>query len=283
MSGSKRRVKLKKKRKVKDLVALSLVVVFCASLLFVALSYVLNPAPVKPPDQSSLKAAIIDPLSVTQPNQTFIDDAKALLETAGFKVDVYGWRSVTVDFYSTLPSKGYKLIIFRTHSGILMNATGQPIPGNPVFLFTAEAYDPNKYTWLLLTDQIAPANPWDSPKFYFAIAPKFVRESMEGRFGNTVIIIAGCHGLYSTTLATAFIDKGASMIVSWDRGVTAPYMDSAVLFLLKKLLEDATVTDAVKDTMETVGPDPNEGSVLHYYPSEKGGLTLWALTSTQEG
>jgi len=254
---------------------------FCASFLFIGLSYVLNPKPTEPGQPSTLRAAIIDPLSVTQPNQTFIDEAKALLEEAGFKVDIYGWKSVTVDFYKTLPTKGYKLIIFRTHSGILMNATGQPIPGNPVFLFTAEEYDQNKHTWLLLTDQVAPANPWDTQAFYFAISPKFVKESMEGQFSNTVIIIAGCHGLNSTTMAEAFTGKGASTVISWNRGVAAPYMDGATMFLLRKLLtENKTVAQAIEVTMKTVGPDPHERSTLHYYPSEKGSYTFWALTAT---
>jgi len=274
------RSKKRGKRRIRDLVTLSLVVAFCASFLFITLSYVLNPTPIQGPDQSSLKAAIIDQLSVTQPNQTFVSSTKALLEGAGFKVDYYGWKSVTVDFYATLPTKGYKLIIFRTHSGILMNATGQPIPGNPVFLFTAEEYDPNKHTWLLLTDQVAPANPWDSPTFYFAIAPKFVKETMQGQFQNTLIIIAGCHGLYSTTLADSLIERGASVIISWDKGVTAPYMDGAALFLLRRLLvEKETVAQAVKTTMEAVGPDPSEGSILHYYPGEKGNYVFWGLTT----
>jgi len=284
MVDSKRRGKPKKKRKIRDLVELSLVLVFCASFLFIGLSYVLNPNPIGSGQPSTLTAAIIDPLSVTQPNQSFINKAEALLEDAGFKVDYYGWRDVTVDFYATLPTKGYKLIVFRTHSGILMNASGQPIPGNPVFLFTAEQYDPNKHTWLLLTDQVAPANPWDSPTFYFAIAPKFVKESMQGQFKNTVIIIAGCRGLYSTALAEALIGRGASVILSWDMGVAAPYMDGATMLLLERLLVGKeAVAQAVRDTMETVGPDPEEESTMHYYPSEKGSYTLWALTASSAG
>lgn len=281
MVDSKRRGKPKKRRKIRDVIIISLVVVFCASFFFVTLLSVLYPKPIEGPNQTTTpKAAIIDPLSVTQPNQTFINKAKILLEDAGFQVDIYRWKNVTIDFYTTLPTKDYKLIIFRTHSGILMNASGQPILGNPVFLFTAEEYDQNKHTWLLLTDQIAPANPWDSSTFYFAIAPKFVRETMQGQFKNTVIIIAGCYGLYSTTIAEAFTSKGAAAIIGWDRGVTAPYMDSATLLLLQKFyIENETISQAVKETMKTIGPDPDEGSVLHYYPFENGSQTVWSLTT----
>jgi len=270
----------RKRRKLKDEIEYFLLVAVCAVFLLTALSYVINPPPVYVPENTQLKAALVDQLSVTQPNKTFTVEATVVLEKSGFLVDVYNWTSVTVDFYRELPSKGYKLIIFRTHSGILMNASGHPIPGNPVFLFTAEEYDPNRHTWLLLTDQVAPANPWDIQKFYFAIAPKFVRESMSGRFHNTVVIIEGCHGLYSTTLAEALVERGASVVISWDKGVTAPYMDRATIFLLNKLLlENKTVAQAVKETMEKIGPDPNEGSFLEYYPTEKGSYTAWSLST----
>lgn len=271
-----RMVKRRRKRRLKDLVEYSILITVCATFLFTALYFVLNPTPIHGPEQTQLKAAIVDQLSVTQPNRTFIERAVGILEKAGFDVDMYNWTSITVDFYRDLPSMGYRLIVFRTHSGILMNATGQPIPRNPVFLFTAEEYDPNKHTWLLLTDQVAPANPWDSPKFYFAISPKFVGETMNGRFQGTLIIIAGCHGLYSTTLAETLIERGASVVISWDKGVLAPYMDGATIFLLNKLLmENKTVAQAVEETMKTIGPDPEEGATLQYYPAEKGGYTAW--------
>ena len=266
--------------KLRDLIGYSILIAACGGFLFTTLYFTLNPTPVHGPEEMQIKAAIIDQLSVTQPNRTFIERATGILERAGFNVDVYDWTSVTVDFYRDLPSKGYKIIVFRTHSGILMNASGQPIPGNPVFLFTAEEYDPNRHTWLLLTDQVAPANPWDSPKFYFAISPKFVRESMNGEFQDTMIIIAGCHGLYSTTLAEALVERGASVVISWDKGVLAPYMDRATVFLLKKLLiENETVAQAVEETMETVGPDPDEGAVLRYYPTDMGDYTAWGLSA----
>jgi len=199
------------------------------------------------------------------------------MEDAGFEVDVYGCESVTVDFYRILASIGYDLIIFRTHSGILMNASGQPIPGDPVFLFTAEEYNPNKHIPLLLNDLVAPANPWDTETFYFAISPKFVRETMQGQFYDTVIIIDGCHGLYSTTLADALIERGASVIISWDEKVTAPHMDSVTIYLLNELLNKGkTLDEAIEETGNVFGPDPT-GGVLSYYPSVAGNSSIWGL------
>jgi len=79
-------------------------------------------------------------------------------------------------------------------------------------------------------------------------------------------------------LAEALIERGASIVISWDKGVLAPYMDGATVFLLNKLLiENKTIKQAVKETMETVGPDPDEGAVLEYYPAEKGSYTFGTL------
>ncbi len=274
---SPKKVKRKKKRKIKDLLFLSIVVFSCGAFIYLGLSYVLNPPPIIPPEPPSLYAAIIDPLSITQLNQTFTDSATNILEDVGFVVDVYESESVTVDFYKTIPTFGYDLIIFRTHSGILMNVTGQPIPGDPVFLFTAEEYDPTKHNWLLLNDLIAPANPWDTETFYFAVSPKFVTETMQGQFNDTVIIIDGCHGLYSTTIADAFIGRGASVIISWNEKVTAPHMDSAAIHILNKLLnENKTFDQAITETKDVLGPDPT-GGALAYYPFEFRNSSIWDL------
>lgn len=44
---------------------------------------------------------------------------KADLEAAGFKVDIYEGKEVSVNFYRELPKYGYRLIIFRAHSGLM--------------------------------------------------------------------------------------------------------------------------------------------------------------------
>jgi hypothetical protein len=41
------------------------------------------------------------------------------LEDYGFEVDVYQGDNITVDFYRRLPTYGYRLIVFRAHSGLL--------------------------------------------------------------------------------------------------------------------------------------------------------------------
>jgi hypothetical protein len=62
------------------------------------------------------KAAIIDHLSISQPNQTFVENATTILEQAGYNVSYFKGEEVTVNFYRNLPSQGFSLIIFRVHS-----------------------------------------------------------------------------------------------------------------------------------------------------------------------
>ena len=52
---------------------------------------------------SGNKAAIVDQLSVSMPNQTFVNEAVELLEKTGFTVDYYPANKVTIDFYRHLP------------------------------------------------------------------------------------------------------------------------------------------------------------------------------------
>src|SRR2546427_8417601 len=65
---------------------------------------------------AGFKAAIVDQLSGTFPNPSFDDNAKAALAGAGYTVDHYSTDQVTVDFFASLPSRGYGLIIIRAHS-----------------------------------------------------------------------------------------------------------------------------------------------------------------------
>jgi hypothetical protein len=64
------------------------------------------------------RAAIVDHLSLTEPNPAFADRATGVLEEAGYAVDYYPGEQVTVDFYRELPSRGYEMLILRVHSAV---------------------------------------------------------------------------------------------------------------------------------------------------------------------
>ena len=249
------------------LLGIGSIVVFLA-LLVLALGAISCSAgrvtPTATPEPEHRKAALVDQIALTAPNPDFTDQALAYLEEAGFSTDVYEGEKVTVEFFRTLPEQGYQLIVFRSHSTNIIN---ENIPGGPVFLFTSELYDKNKYVKEQLANRIGRAKMLyddDSP-LYFAIVSGFVRQGMVGRFDDTLIIIGGCQSLGTPDLGQAFIERGASAVVGWNDWVDMSHNDKAILHLLRGLTTDRlTLEQAVRRTMNEIGSAPAYDSVLTY-------------------
>jgi len=225
-----------------------------------------------PSPEPEPKAAIIDQLCFLLPNQAFIEQTTQELEDYGFKVDVYSGDVVTVDFYRELPAYGYKLVIFRVHSGLL---GVDPKVTNRTWLYTNEPYSKTSHLVEQLDDQVTFAKTRDDDPWCFAISAKFIDKSMEGQFNNTAIIMMGCDALHFEDMAQAFIKKGASTYIAWDVSVILDYVDDATPFLLEKLCSDElTVKEAVAQTMAGKGLDPRHNSVLKYYPRQSASKPL---------
>jgi len=224
---------------------------------------------------SQHKAAIVDHLSLTAPNQTFVNTATHILEQAGYNVTYYSGEEVTVSFYKDLPSLGYELIVLRVHS----TAANPDRPETaPVTLFTSERYTQSNYIGEQLSDQLVIVTYSDEDYAkgitYFGINPEFVTNAA-GRFQNTTIIMMGCGGLDNPSMAAAFVQKGSKVYISWDGPVTAEHSDQATIDLLHKLtLEKQVIRVAVEGTMNEVQPDPIFRSVLAYYPLIQGSQTI---------
>jgi hypothetical protein len=218
----------------------------------------------------SIKAAIVDQLSGTFPNPSFKDNATTILVGAGYTVDYYLPDQVTVDFFRTLPLKGYGVVIIRAHS------TGW-MTGNPITIFTSEFWRSDKYVYEQLIDRLGSANLYPTlprDQRYFVITSSFVRETMQGRFPNSVIVMMGCTGLKDSEMAKAFVSKGASIYVSWDNSVTADRTDNATIALLRSLAKGKTVKQALNTAMDEAGPDPVYHSQLGFYPDTQAALVL---------
>lgn len=211
-----------------------------------------------PPDRPKT-AAIVDQLSLTQPNPEFISSARSLLTEAGYLVDYFPGEQVTVDFYRTLPQRDYDLILLRVHAGITTEvdvSSGEALETEYVSLFTGEPYSPDKYPDEQL-NRLGRAVYYEGADPLFGIGPQFVEESMAGTFDSTLIVMMGCDGLRSQRTAQAFLDKGASAFVSWSRPVSATHTDAATERLLENLLlEGLNTAEAVSRTAAEVGPDP---------------------------
>lgn len=211
------------------------------------------------------KAAIIDQLSLTLPNETFNQTARNILENAGYTVDYFQCEEVTVEFFRDLPVYGYRLIILRVHSGLLLNENP------PVALFTSESYSKSKYFSEQWTNQLACVSIQLNSPMYFGIRPEFVRLSMNGRFQDSTVIMMGCNGLTYTDMAKAFTEKGAKAYIAWTGKVSASQTDRVTTRLLKHLLmEKQTIEQAIAEAMKEADQDSPYESTLTYYPLEAG-------------
>jgi hypothetical protein len=219
-----------------------------------------------------LDAVIVDQLAQTDANPGFVASVTATLEGAGYRVDYVAPHDVTVDYYRELPGRGYDLVVVRAHSGIVQNGEGE----GDSFLFTTERYSQGQHVdeqrdrrlveAVLSTDLTEPSVPLADLPRYFGIGPEFVRSSMNGRFGGALVVVMGCNGLSSNTLAEALVERGAAEVTSWDGLVSAAHTDAATEQLLGLVFaEGMPVEEAVAAVREDLGPDPFYGSSLLAY------------------
>jgi hypothetical protein len=239
-----------------------------------ALAFFLTPARGLITSDSSpdiARAAILDQLYLTFPNDEFISAASQRLESAGYDVDVFQGREVTVELYRNLPKQGYEVVILRVHSGLVEEidpSSGSETLTDYVSLFTGESFTPTRYIQEVEDGPIGVASSYEGGPEYFGVGPTFIESSMNGDFDDTLVILMGCDGLRSSRTAEAFLARGADSFVSWDQPVSAEHTDLATLHLLEHLYEDSmTVANAVERTMADVGPDPVFDAKLLTYPT----------------
>jgi len=215
------------------------------------------------------RAAIVDQLSLTYPNQTFIEAAVNTLEQAGYTVDYYAGENVTVGFYRDLPVQDYNVIILRVHSTCDL-LSGSSTTETSVCLFSSELVSSSKYvseqfTCALVGVYFLPRHEGDSE--YFGISNVFVRDNVNGRFNNTLIVMMGCEGLTNTLMADAFLARGAMACIGWNGPVLQAQTDATTTTLLDHLfVERQTIVSALKQTYSELGADPEYKSIMIYYP-----------------
>lgn len=203
-------------------------------------------------------AAIIDQLSLTHPNATFIENVEKTLTSANFTVDYYNYSKITVDFYRQLPSKRYSLIILRVHSGV-----GQY--SGLTCLYTSENYSDWAHYWEQTNKQVVAVDYVQNGPTYFAITSNFIKASDICK--NSTVIMMGCNGTEKDDMEKAFIEKGANVYIGWDGSVSPEHTDKATEQLLINIItKNQTIDEAIDNTMNTVGSDPNYHSRLTHYP-----------------
>lgn len=266
--GIKQKIREEKEREKRILLRVTTVTILITIISissFIANS-ILNQQSITP---SQLKAAIVDHLSLTVPNKTFIQTTTNTLNQAGYTVDYYPGEQATVELYRNLPTHGYKVILLRVHSAGT-SAWGEA----ELQLFTSETYS-SRYPNEQLAGQVGKVKySATAEEEYFGICPNFVKQCMEGKFQNTIIIAMGCDSLAGTQMANAFIENGAKVYIGWSGSVLGDHTDRTTTCLLQHLLLDnQTIDQAVKNTTQEVGADPANESILDYYPSIVGNQT----------
>ncbi len=223
----------------------------------------------------SAKAAIVDHLSLSFPNQAFVEQCTAMLKAAGYAVEYYPGKEVTVELYRNLPTFGYDLILLRAHSAYIDEY-------QTLAIFSAEPYTKNRYLYDQLRNRVARGQVDNPPKGdpgCLAITDKFVRFSMKGTFDDAVVVMMGCAGIRGG--AKAFLEKGARAYIGWDGRVSAHHTDRATIRLLERLLVDKqTIRDAVAQTMKDVGQEPKYKSLLLFWPIKAGQYAVPAPQSS---
>jgi hypothetical protein len=212
-------------------------------------------------DDGILRAGIIDQLSLTAPNPDFRREVTQLLQDDGYVVDYIPGEDVTVETYRSLPEQDYDLLILRVHSTAEVSRGEDDVTA--VSLFTGQPYSRELYYDEQLEGRIGFAQYTEESEKLFGITSRFVRESMRGKFDDTLVLMMGCQGFINDEGAEAFSARGARAFIGWDGLVSASHTDQATQTLLRYLVvQDKEPADAIALTMADVGPDPDYKSQL---------------------
>jgi hypothetical protein len=192
----------------------------------------LSPGPASRPI-NRLRAAVVDELSLTDPDPAFLANATGSLSAAGYHVDYYPPSQATVSFFQTLPTLGYGLLIIRAHASRDAIITSQP--------FSQSQYVWPQLTGSILDEKISNGND------YFAVTADFVSNQMQGNFQGATIIVMGCQTTEGNPdLAVAFIHRGAGAYIGWNNVVSLQYTDASTASLLRLISQGKPVEETVQ-------------------------------------
>ncbi len=194
------------------------------------------------------RAVLIDELSMTDHDTTFVRNVNRSLTAAGYAVDYFGPKDVTVELFRNLPLRNYAIVIIRSHTAGESIVTSQP-------------YSTSQYVLEQLLDRVGAAEMTGADASYFTISPSFILDSMHGSFHGALVIAMGCGTFQGATMAKAFIQKGASVFVGWTDFVSSGYTDAVTQNLVSSLTHGMSVGNAVQNAG---GPDPQYHSQLGY-------------------
>lgn len=246
-----------KKQSALKIIFLAIIVVVTSAIITINL----QPDSIQIENQSNDKlsrAAIIDQLHYDKPNKIFQQNVTNYLEAAGYNVDLYTTRDITVDFYKLLPSMNYEFIVIRTHSlGI-----GEVEESSS--LFTGEIhnnYDHIEEQYSRIVGHGVPFLPGEVEELggfeamknqtFFVVGSKFIDKQMIGTFPKSKIILAGCETTQGDQLAKSLLFRGASEVVGWDGLVSSRQNDEVIMQVLEEtFVNGIELEEAVESVMK---------------------------------
>ena len=255
-------------------------------VLVIVVGLVFSSSLLQPPTKFPLTAVIIDQLAASFPDPSFVSNVTSTLQSHGFNVTYYS-GNLDVNFFKSLASSNYGIIILREHSALRNDSSA-------VDLFTSERYVPGAYTAQegqdLANGLLALGEYYSNPgELYFVLSSLFI-ENLQGRFPNSIVIAMGCQSLKpgsARALAQAFLDKGAKAYIGWSDIIFPQDTDTATAGLIRMLLdENETIGDSVRGTPThtysgVVSPYSNETvyvtSEMLFYPQSEDHLTVSEL------
>ena len=200
------------------------------------------------------RAAILDALYTTDPNENFTQSVIGYLTYAGLQVDVFRGENVSIDLLENIG--GYRVIILRVHSAVHTNKY--------LYVFSGEIYTESGHLAEEALGGVREARPDEGNKSYFALNALFLgTKKPEGLQGSTIVLM-GCNGTGDpSSIQRLFIERGIKAYVAWNGYVDLAHSDNATMTLVKALYaERLDPAEAVQKTMNQVGPDPFWKSVL---------------------
>ncbi len=188
------------------------------------------------------RVALIDPLASESPDMNFVRRVTSLVGMLGYDLDYFPSSVATMDLFVNLPSKGYAMIILRSHIGWYGNITY-----TEVAVTTSERY--SQYSRVLdqLSGAVVPVQ--INGTRYFGMRPSFVAHEMCGRFPGTLVLSMGCSSMTRNDLAEAFVERGARAFVGWNGPVSASYTDVVFAELVQLLVEGNPLTSVLRTVM----------------------------------
>jgi len=250
-------------------------------VLITVLGLALSSSLLQPQAKFPLTAVIVDQLAADFPDPSFVSSVTSTLQNHGFNVTYYN-ESLDVNFFKSLASSNYGLIILREHAALRNDSS-------TVDLFTSERYAPGVYDQDLSNGLLALGEYYSSPgDVYFVLSSLFI-ENLQGHFPNSVVIAMGCQSLKPgcEQLAQAFLDKGAKAYIGWSDIIFPQDTDTETERLITMMLdENMTIGDSVRGTHTytysgNVSPYSNQTvdvtSEMLFYPQSEDHLTVSEL------